>query len=204
VPVVVGVHDYLDGPTAGFVLAAQGALTATLVMVRIGLLSAERNRAEDALAHQATHDQLTGLANRRQFVACLRDELARDRLCVVLFCDLDGFKAVNDRYGHEAGDQLLVQVAQRLRRCVPAPGMVSRFGGDEFVVLLVDTTASAAQATRDRIERTLDQPYQQVHNAQIGTSIGLTATDGERDPEVLLRTADRAMYREKATHRRSS
>lgn len=203
-PIVVGLQALMGDAPSGIALAVEGALVATLVMVRIWLLSAGWSRAERALAYQATHDQLTGLANRRQFVDRLRHELARGTRCVVLFCDLDGFKAVNDRYGHDAGDQLLVQVAHRLRRYVPPPGLVSRFGGDEFVVLLVDTTMPAAQATRDRISRALNQPYRQVHNARVGTSIGLTATNGERDPEALLRAADRTMYREKAVHRRPS
>ncbi len=202
VPIIVGVRELPGDRATRLVLAAQGALVAALVMVRIGLLEAQRNRAVQALAHRATHDQLTGLTNRRHFIDRLRDELALGRSCVVLFCDLDGFKRVNDEHGHDAGDHLLVQVARRLRQCVPPTGVVSRFGGDEFVVLLVDTTAAAAQETRARLTQTLARPYRRVHDARIGASIGLTAANGERDPERLLRVADQRMYRDKATRGR--
>jgi diguanylate cyclase (GGDEF)-like protein len=200
-PIVLGVHELITGDSSGTMLAVQGTLVAVLVMARIGALSAQRNRAEQALQHRATHDPLTHLLNRRQFVARLHDELDRGTSCVVLFCDLDNFKIVNDRFGHDAGDALLIDVASRIRECVPPPHAASRFGGDEFVVLLVGLTDAQAQATQACIATALRQPFEQAPEADVDVSIGCAQADGERDPEQLISSADRAMYRVKTTRR---
>ena len=94
----------------------------------------------DEMTHQATHDQLTGLANRLQFTRQLRDAIKRAREEIqpvtLLYMDLDGFKPVNDEFGHDIGDQLLVAVAKRLDSCTRAEDTVARLGGDEFAVLI--------------------------------------------------------------------
>jgi diguanylate cyclase (GGDEF)-like protein len=200
IPVVIGTHELLAGGPAGLLLGIQGALVAALVMARIGLLSAQRARAEQALEQQATHDPLTHLPNRRQFVDQLRTKLNRGARCALLFCDLDGFKPINDKFGHDVGDGLLVEVASRLLACVSSPHMVSRFGGDEFAVLLIDAAADQVRAVQDCIETALRRPFEQAGGAAIGVSVGAAFADGSRDPEQLLRVADRAMYREKAAH----
>jgi diguanylate cyclase (GGDEF)-like protein len=200
-PVALGTHELLTGDVTGAMLAAQGTLVAVLVMARIGTLSAQRNRAEQALQHQATHDPLTHLLNRRQFTARLQDELDRGARCAVLFCDLDNFKVVNDRFGHDAGDALLIEVARRIRDCVVPPHAVSRFGGDEFVVLLVEMTAAQAQATQACIATALRRPFEEAPAADVDVSIGRADADGERDPEQLISSADRAMYRVKTSRR---
>ena len=158
IPVVVGVHTLVVGDTDGLLLTVGGAGIAVLVMVRIGGLSAERARAETALRHEASHDPLTNLANRREFVARLNDELSVHPDCVVAFCDLDGFKAVNDRLGHGAGDQLLVEVARRLRACVRERDVVSRFGGDEFLILFRGAGLDQVDAFCVRIVEALSLP----------------------------------------------
>jgi diguanylate cyclase (GGDEF)-like protein len=200
VPVLFGTRLVLARDTLGLLLAIQGTLVAALVMGRVGLLSAQRSRAERTLEHQATHDPLTQLPNRRQFVTQLRNELDRGARCVLLFCDLDGFKAVNDRLGHDVGDSLLIEVARRLVACAGPSHVVSRFGGDEFAALLIDIAPDQAHAVRAGMETVLHRPFEQAAGAGIGVNIGIAFADGERDPEQLIRTADHAMYQEKASH----
>lgn len=202
VPVVVGIRDLLGWEVNGLLLAVQGALVAGLVMVRIGMLSAQRARAEQALVYQAAHDPLTNLPNRRTLIGALTAELARGRRCMLVFCDLDNFKAINDRYGHAVGDQLLIEVADRIQSCVSRPHMVSRFGGDEFVILLVDPTNTEAHATCQCVADALAHPFDQARDATVGVSIGLAGSDGRLDPDQLIKAADRAMYQEKAVRRR--
>jgi diguanylate cyclase (GGDEF)-like protein len=200
IPVVIGTRELAAGDALGLLLAGQGTLVAALVMARIGLLSAQRTRAERSLEHQATHDPLTLLPNRRQFVGQLRDELNRGARCALLFFDLDGFKPINDRFGHDVGDSVLVDVARRLVACVDAPHVVCRFGGDEFAALLVDTTPDLVQAVRNCVEAELRRPFEQAPGATVGVSTGVAFADDERDPEQLIRVADQAMYREKTAH----
>jgi PleD family two-component response regulator len=97
IPVASGISELAGGRVNGTLLVAGGGLVTALVMVRVRRLSYERERAERALSHLASHDGLTGLVNRRVFVDLLGDELSRTRLSVILFCDPDGFKKVNDR-----------------------------------------------------------------------------------------------------------
>jgi diguanylate cyclase (GGDEF)-like protein len=201
IPVVIGIRELLGGSVDGLLLAVQGTLVSVLVMVRIGLLSGQRDRAERALVYQAAHDPVTGLPNRREFVARLRNELERGRPCALLFCDLDDFKSVNDRFGHSAGDMLLVEVARRIVDCAPPPNLVSRFGGDEYVVLLVDSTAEQAKETRERVAGSITRPYDEAGGATVGVSIGIALSDGERDPEEQIRAADQAMYKVKLARR---
>ncbi|RKE10612.1 PAS domain S-box-containing protein/diguanylate cyclase (GGDEF)-like protein [Catellatospora citrea] len=148
------------------------------------------------LRHEATHDALTGLANR----ALLNEQLSAGRArgdSAVLLLDLDGFKEVNDQFGHHVGDQLLVVVARRLRHMVRPVDMVARLGGDEFVVLLRHESAEAAMVTARRIlQRLAGNAYVDGRNLQVQTSIGVAVgTDVEFD--TLLRHADEAMYQAK-------
>src|SRR5439155_23198121 len=114
------------------------------------------------LTHQAFHDNLTGLANRALFRDRLDQALARaarsDRLVAVLLVDLDGFKQVNDSLGHDAGDQLLEEVAQRFRSVVRPSDTVARFGGDEFALLLEDITEHEAVGLAQRLLECLAAP----------------------------------------------
>ncbi len=197
IPVVGGGRQIFGYPVDGMLLALGGAAVTSLVMVRIGRLAAQRTRAERALLHQATHDALTGLPNRREFVAQLSAELARaPRLGpVVLFCDLDGFKAVNDRFGHVAGDMLLSEVAGRLRRCVREEDIVSRFGGDEFLVLCRDASPADTADLCRRIASTLADPVIIDGEAvRIGASIGVVTAGHTSDAEELIHRADALMY----------
>src|SRR3954471_16279847 len=164
----------------------------------------DRKQLQERLAHQAYHDGLTGLANRSLFQQHLTTALAADQRAggvAVLFCDLDGFKAVNDSQGHDVGDLLLRLVADRLRRAVRAGDVVARFGGDEFAVLVQDAhPGHAAREVADRIAESLQAPFGLGdREVRIGVSIGIAMAElDENSADVLLRNADLAMYRAKA------
>jgi diguanylate cyclase (GGDEF)-like protein/PAS domain S-box-containing protein len=168
-----------------------------------------RHLAEQRLHHIAFHDSLTDLANRACFTERLAQAVERSRLdssarFAVLFLDLDRFKVVNDSLGHQAGNELLVQVANRLRQCVRPMDLVARLGGDEFAVLcegLDDHEHARALATRLGV--TLAQPLA-IHGTEVipGASIGITFGDlGYRTVDEILRDADLAMYEAKAAGR---
>lgn len=169
----------------------------------------ERKHLEDKLLHEAFHDSLTGLPNRAIFLDRLHhtSNIAERRpghAFAVLIVDLDHFKRANDTYGHLVGDQLLVAVARRLERCLRPGDTVTRFGGDEFTVLIEDIHA-AGDATRvaERILRELSGPFRiGAHEVRTGCSIGLAlSSTGYTQPEDVLRNADIALYRAKVRGR---
>ncbi len=198
VPAVFGAQASLGGNVNGLILLVGSAILALLVMLRIGRLSTQRASAERALKHQATHDGLTGLLNRYEILATLDHELSLGRESTILFCDLNGFKTVNDDLGHAAGDQLLVEVARRLQASVRETDVVSRFGGDEFLIVLRNARLSDAHAICDRITAALSRPIElQFARTRVGASIGIAVAAGDSDAEHLIGRADRAMYRAK-------
>jgi diguanylate cyclase (GGDEF)-like protein/PAS domain S-box-containing protein len=171
----------------------------------------ERDRTRAALARieeLAATDPLTGLANRRrlqdQVETALWDARARGDALALLFLDLDGFKAVNDRFGHAAGDGLLQEVAARLKQRLRRRDLVARLGGDEFLVALpdlsVDNAAAEARRVADDLVAAVSRPVD-VHGAPVfvGASVGIAVapTDGE-DFGALLHLADLRMYEAKA------
>ncbi|MFQ1003566.1 putative bifunctional diguanylate cyclase/phosphodiesterase [Modestobacter sp. SSW1-42] len=166
----------------------------------------ERRRLEAELRRQATHDSLTGLANRALVRRQLEVELAADRPgpVGVLFCDLDEFKAVNDRLGHEAGDDLLCQVADRLRAGLRPGDLLARLGGDEFVVVLPEVEGQATvAAVGERVLAALRRPFDLgPETVRIGASIGgVLGARGAVAVTDLLRDADAAMYEAKRAGR---
>jgi diguanylate cyclase (GGDEF)-like protein/PAS domain S-box-containing protein len=166
----------------------------------------ERKVLQDQLVHEASHDSLTTLANRALFrdrvEKVLRQNEGHQAKLTVLFLDLDGFKEVNDSLGHAMGDVLLIQVAERLRACVRPIDTVARLGGDEFAVLIADKSSERdGAAVAGRITRALREPFKlEGREIYVGASIGISATDQDvDDADHLLRNADLAMYRAKAT-----
>ncbi|MGC9668872.1 diguanylate cyclase domain-containing protein [Planosporangium sp. 12N6] len=194
-PITGAVSQALGRDVEGPFLAAVAGLVTPLVMMRIWRVSAERSWAEWTLRYQAGRDDLTGLPNRREFASRLATALREGRALAVIFCDLDGFKGVNDRLGHAAGDHLLVEVASRLRRCVRPGDVVSRFGGDEFVLLCLDAHREAAAQVCRRIEQALGQPVTlDGEPVVVGASIGAVTGDGAANAEEIIHRADAAMY----------
>ena len=165
----------------------------------------ERKLAEERLNHLAHYDSLTGLPNRLLFHDRLNHALAQARraqqLVVLLFLDLDGFKAVNDTLGHALGDLLLKAVAQRLAGSVRTSDTVARLGGDEFTVVLHGlTSVQGAAIVAQKILRAIGQPFTlHGHEVSVTASIGITVYPLDSDTiEGLIKNADAAMYRAKA------
>ena len=173
----------------------------------------ERKQTEEEIRTLAFHDQLTGLANRRLFLERLPAALSvshrHGHYGAVLFLDMDNFKTLNDTRGHEAGDLMLIEVAERLRAATRDIDTVARFGGDEFVVLLEELGVDRDEALRraglvaEKIRRTLAQPYSIndfVHHSS--PSIGVTLYRGKgASVDTLLQQADAAMYQAKNSGR---
>ncbi|GAA4970380.1 diguanylate cyclase domain-containing protein [Actinoplanes utahensis] len=161
------------------------------------------NRAfQERLEHEAQHDPLTGLPNRRRMQDKLNSTLTADAVAV-LFVDLDGFKPVNDVHGHEVGDELLRQVADRLSACVRADDVLARVGGDEFVILMPGVlTPEDAENMSGRVRYVLELPFRiDGHEIAIGASVGVHLAPAAADPDEALRAADHAMYETKHTGR---
>ncbi len=162
----------------------------------------DRRDLEQKLRYQASHDHLTGLPNPREFriqVSAQLSELASGQILAALMVDLDQFKLVNDTYGHEAGDQLIIEVGQRLSRCVPTGSTVARLGGDEFVVALTGLDRNEALDLGERIRHELRRPiFVSGIELSLGASIGIGFTsDPQTTPSTLLRKADVAMHHAK-------
>ena len=214
---LAGWHVVIDQPANAFYGPLWHAndtfrwmLLALLVVVAAALmvLHLRRQGAVQAVADMAVRDSLTGLPNRVAFTKALDAALARhhrDGIDVaLLFCDLDGFKTVNDRHGHGAGDRLLVAVGDRLRKVVETRvedhAVIARLGGDEFTVLLEAPHATPhAQHVADALTDALAQPFWLGSDEiTIGVSVGVAYAQAGRN---LLRDADLAMYRTKAVRR---
>jgi Amt family ammonium transporter len=170
----------------------------------------EREILEDKLTFQAYHDHLTGLANSPLFIEVAAKALARsarrDTSVAILYVDIDDFKAVNDRLGHAAGDELLGQMAGRLIASVRDGDTVARLGGDEFAILLEDAgSLKDITEVATRIIDAVSRPYAVLgrHEARVGASVGIAIDEGTIDVDALVRAADVAMYQAKAAGKHS-
>lgn len=171
--------------------------------VFLGVVSdiSELKAAGARIQDMAYHDMLTGLSNRMLLSDRLRQQIVlahrQQKVFYMLFIDLDGFKQVNDQFGHARGDLVLKEVADRLRGCVRETDTIARFGGDEFVMILPLTVGSAgARNVGDKVLAALSLPYQALpENLRLSASIGIACYphDGESEAELML-AADAAMY----------
>ncbi len=161
----------------------------------------ERSRAEAKLRHDAAHDALTRLPNRRALIERMEDRFSPKRRFKLLLIDLDRFKVVNDTFGHPVGDQLLVQVADRLRAVVGQRGFIARLGGDELATL-VDGDLDRALDMSHEIIMSFDEPFDLGRaTVRIGCSIGLCCTDDAASVMELVQQSDIALYEAKRNGR---
>ena len=155
---------------------------------------------------RATLDPLTKLANRAEFdrgiQALVTEHMEKHQPCSLIICDIDRFKSVNDTYGHQVGDEVLICFAQVLQSQVPPGCIAARYGGEEFVVLCGETNAASAVAMADRIRLAIAQtPQSGMGGKVVTTSFGVTELQPGDSPEIMLRRADRALYMAKETGR---
>jgi two-component system cell cycle response regulator len=196
----MGVNDYLLRPVDRNELLAR---------VRTQM---RRKRYADALRENvqasiemAIVDALTGLNNRRYLenhLAGLVDQsVTRRRPMSMMILDIDHFKKVNDTYGHDAGDDVLRQVAQRLRRTVRQADLICRLGGEEFVVVMPDTGIEIAKLVAERVRQSVETSLFSIEEGRrsipVTISVGLAQSDRDRNPDALYKRADRALYRSK-------
>lgn len=161
-------------------------------------LALVRHAEHEQLAHMATHDGLTGVANRRLFRSRLEEVLAGSGPVSLLFMDLDRFKPVNDRFGHASGDLVLAEVARRLGRCLgDGPGLLARLGGDEFTAFVLGA-AEEAEALATAMIAAVDEPVSlgpPIHEeVRVGLSVGIAVGSAGADAGQLLAVADAALY----------
>jgi diguanylate cyclase (GGDEF)-like protein/PAS domain S-box-containing protein len=195
-------NDIWLGGTAAIV--DQGKDQPRIILIQIDDVTARKDE-ERELRHHASHDPLTGLPNRRhlqhRFSAALQRSRQTGRRGVLLFCDLNHFKQVNDKYGHEAGDKALREIADRLLAEVRHGDTVARLGGDEFAILAEDIDGDDLDALIRRIDESISLPLEGIDvpvTASIGTAI---VSPYAASLDELLRTADNAMYEHKRVHR---
>ena len=170
-------------------------------LARVAGLVVERVRTEEATAHAADHDALTGLANRKRFYEVLDERLAAPGTTVgVAYLDLDAFKPVNDALGHGVGDQVLVEVGRRVAAVVPTGALAARLGGDEFAVLCEGGDAAVVEDLARAVIEALDAPVDLGPSGpvRVGASAGVARAEGGTvDADALVEAADAALYEAK-------
>jgi len=208
---VVEVDQSSAAPMSKVALVAASLMTGLLIVLgySVPVVVAfrrfrERRKSDDKLRFLAMHDPLTGLSNRVQLQDLLREALARaqrrDAFVAIMCIDLDRFKEVNDTLGHRAGDTLLREASDRLRKCVRKTDSIARVGGDEFVVVAEDLSEpTEAMHLARRICRELSRTFEvEGHDLAISCSVGITFAPMEgTDADTLLNNADLALYRAK-------
>lgn len=165
----------------------------------------QRKKYEDKITYQANYDPLTGLPNRESFKEKLEIALARQQrtkhTLIVILLDLDGFKSVNDTYGHETGDKVLREAAKRMKESLRPYDTAARYGGDEFLILIegidrMDYVESVARKLIETLARPIIEPMREI---RIGASLGIAFSrpDENLSVDILIRRADQAMYETK-------
>lgn len=200
-------HDLSDGTHVWLVAGVGGLTDGSRVDADVAVLHlldvTEQRRLQQRLHDLALTDSLTGLPNREALTLRLEDALESGTDVGVMYCDLDGFKAVNDTFGHEIGDTVLTEVAGRLTAVLRPGDAVCRLGGDEFVLLCSGLRgAQDAVAIAKRVLAVMAAPFRTAeHKLELGVSIGVSVSRTGATPEALLREADAAMYEAKRAGR---
>lgn len=206
IPPTVAVWQDLRGHSI-LVTAVAGLLIGAVVIARYVGLVVSRERAHRELHRRAWYDDLTGLSNRARFYSRLEAMLTdhdQPRLAL-LYLDLDGFKTVNDRHGHAAGDELLRTTAARLDGALRGPDLAARLAGDEFAVLLPGADERRARMVADRLVEAVATPIEiGGQPVQVGISVGTAVADGPEDVDALVARADHDMYRAKRAARHAA
>ncbi|MFC4069818.1 diguanylate cyclase domain-containing protein [Actinoplanes subglobosus] len=198
IPVCGAVGLLIGQPADGLLLTIAPLLSIPLVLVRI-------SRLKHALVYQATHDELTGLVNRRQLFTEMHKAIAAHAGgapgdLALIYCDLNGFKPVNDEYGHEAGDAILRATAVRITGAARSGDVVARIGGDEFLIFCAEADDVTARALSDRIARSIAVPVRWGgHDLMVTAAVGTVTWTDRRivAPDELLAAADARMYADK-------
>ena len=191
-----GIFDnFQPGQTAFVAVYAFAILTTTIGMV---LMATDRLHRE--LEHLATHDSLTGALNRRALIEACEQELARCRrnhgVMTLLMIDLDHFKAVNDTHGHPVGDRVLVDFVARVKSLLRQPDRLGRFGGEEFVALLPETSLVEARIAAERLRATIESRVEGLPPCTVSIGITVSRPDDDGLDEIITR-ADAALYQAK-------
>jgi len=193
-----GANDYISKPYDNSELQARINVGRRMVELQTELLD-----ARDALAHEATHDPLTGALNRRAILESLSKELKRaarkQSALSIGLCDIDHFKQVNDTYGHQAGDVVLCGVVEAIQKRLRGYDLVGRYGGEEFLVVAPDSTGSKQEGVYERLRYQIDQlkVATRFGDVNVTVSIGVAGTDDGNTVDHLLAAADAALYRAK-------
>ena len=200
----IGRRNYDDGSTGQLLEQALSLLAAAERRI-----SAQREHISQ-LQQMALTDPLTGLSNRRAFdeffYAVLAATRHYDETGVLAFIDIDNFKTVNDSLGHEAGDAVLMRVAEVLSRQVRANDLIARYGGDEFVALLVRTPSEEGKRRANELQQVVNTSHATFESTciHVHASFGIVAYDAGDAPEVLIQQADAAMFANKQANRTRS
>lgn len=193
-----GANDYVSKPYDNDELQARIRVGRRMVELQLELME-----ARNALAHEAMHDPLTGAPNRRAILETLQKELLRagrgnSRLSIGL-CDIDHFKQVNDRYGHQAGDEVLCAFVKAAQHCIRGYDILGRYGGEEFLVIAPDAGAKAGQGPYERLRIGTAGLRIDTRGGPVSVtvSIGVAGADGRETVDALLAAADAALYQAK-------
>ncbi len=205
----------IRGTAAGFlqidmqivpIVSSDGFQQGTLVLMRDATSEQHLEERVNELHQQATSDPLTGVANRAEFDRRHKESIQRhsDQLttCSLIICDIDRFKSINDKYGHQAGDEALISFANILQRSCREGDLVARYGGEEFVMVCEDCVLSQAAKIAESVRRELEcTPLRELGGLCIAASFGVTELQPGDTPETMLRRADRGLLQAKQTGR---